>query len=277
MSLCKNSVHSFLGFSNSKDNLSSSEYLSHRNHHHPAAGGLTFFSVFEDVERPVNVLESATIKKHILESTPKRHPGSIGFLDEVGGSVDGLMSCTEGLGFESSDERRVDDQILNTLPSPLSSKTKKTVPFKKEAKKFPPPLSSLNNNGQPKFILRPVRKEGRLELTEVKIHQPDVLHASRQDGRLRLHFVFDKDEEAENQIEEEKQVTIQEDAKEFQENVEEEKLEEERVEEEEGLKIPVMGRGGDGFRRHHELVASHHCRHRRYHDYVWSQRCVTIA
>lgn len=66
--------------------------------------------------------------------------------------------------------------------------------YRKKAKKkksFPPPLSSFNMNGQPIYFLRPVRKDGRLELTEVRIHRPEIIHASRNNGRLTLHLIPD--------------------------------------------------------------------------------------
>ncbi|KAK2967981.1 hypothetical protein RJ640_015426 [Escallonia rubra] len=145
------------------------------------------------------------------------------------------MSCTESLGFESSDKRRVDDEVM--IESILTNKDTNADGFcasrkrskrsnraeEKEAvkaKKFPPPLSSLNHNGKPNFFLRPVRKDGRLELTEVKILRPEILRASRQDGRLRMHLIHREEETVEEENEEE---TVEEAA--------EEKSEEERAEE----------------------------------------------
>ncbi|CAA7047167.1 unnamed protein product [Microthlaspi erraticum] len=39
------------------------------------------------------------------------------------------------------------------------------------------------------FYFWPVRKDGRLELTQVMIDRTDIFHASREDERLRLHLV----------------------------------------------------------------------------------------
>ncbi|KAF2287959.1 hypothetical protein GH714_003513 [Hevea brasiliensis] len=99
---------------------------------------------------------------------------------------------------------------------------------RREVKKFPPPISSLDHNGHPCFFLRPIRKDGRLELTEVRIDRPEILRAYREHGRLRLHLVRDEDSD----INEELQVQDQEHEKQA-EILEEEKIEEEEVGEEE--------------------------------------------
>ncbi|PQQ11508.1 uncharacterized protein Pyn_34662 [Prunus yedoensis var. nudiflora] len=232
--------------------------------------------------------------------TKKDYAGGFGFIDDIGGSVDGLMSCTESLGFESSDERRVDDhQIIETIShhhqneyeDPVEedaclrmmrqsmrrvSKWKRTGEKREEAKKFPPPLSSLNQNGQPRYYLRPVRKDGRLELTEVRIYRPEILRAYRQDGRLRLHIVT---HEPDLQEEEEEEVEgIQEENEEEEEVIDEKESiinvkEAEEEEEEEERKLAV---GGEGFRRCQNLVSGGH-HHHRGNLAVWSQRqhCVT--
>nr|XP_016476317.1 PREDICTED: protein FANTASTIC FOUR 1-like [Nicotiana tabacum] len=220
----------------------------------------------------------------------KKDPGGIGFLDDVGGSVDGLMSCTESLGFESSDERTVDDQIedhdqddLNSrksystnMASYSNSKCWQRSNSEKKEKKFPPPLSSLNQDGKPNFFMRAVRKDGRLELTEVKISRPETLLASRQDGRLRLHLIRNEEEEETEEendnfpLDDEEEVieTIQENNKEILDEEGEEKVGE--------WKFPVTSGGSeDGVRRcyggHH-----HHSHNNHRHDlHVWRQHCVT--
>ncbi|VVA12763.1 Hypothetical predicted protein [Prunus dulcis] len=231
----------------------------------------------------------------------KDYAGGFGFIDDIGGGVDGLMSCTESLGFESSDERRVDDhQIIETIghhhqnedDDPVEedaclrmmrqsmrrvSKWKRTGEKRAEAKKFPPPLSSLNQNGQPRYFLRPVRKDGRLELTEVRIYRPEILRAYRQDGRLRLHLVTHEpdlqEEEAEGIQEENEEEEEEEDVIDEKESIINVKEAEEEEEEEEERKLAV---GGEGFRRCQNLVSGGHHLHRGNLG-VWSQRqhCVT--
>jgi hypothetical protein len=210
----------------------------------------------------------------------KKEPGGIGFLDDIGGGVDGLMCCTESLGFESSDERRFDDdnELCSRVISTINKVKWREFGEKKKAKKFPPPLSSLNHNGRPNFFLKPVRKDGRLELTEVRIDRHEILRASRQDGRLRLHLVEDEEfpvveeeyepeQEQEEYLEEEKEGELEEEEMVVKENNEEESAGELgfRVNKE-GLRI-----------RCHELVVDHHndYHHHHHRSNLWSQQyCV---
>lgn len=299
MSFCKKSVHSFLYFSNSKDNgtVPPVEFSStatavpsglSRNNIIPSpssvAGGLTFLSTLsENKQKPFNIVESSTLKipPKVASSTAtaggsdtqnKRDPGGIGFLDDVGGSVDGLMSCTESLGFESSDERRVDDddnkvKCSGKNISLVKMKMMRKIEMRKERKSFPPPLSSLTENGKPNFFLQPVRKDGRLELTEVKIHRPEILRASRCDGRLRLNFICEEEEDGVNI----QDCDLQE---EIERSIVEVKEDKERGD---GWRLPpavaVSGGGGDALRGCHELAGS------RYHNdnlNEWRSNCVTI-
>uniref|UniRef100_A0A5B6Z2A9 Putative SPX and EXS domain-containing protein 5-like n=1 Tax=Davidia involucrata TaxID=16924 RepID=A0A5B6Z2A9_DAVIN len=282
MSFCKKSVHSFLNFANSSETVTveSRRHCSNIIPSPAGGGGLSFITLSGDIQRPANVVESAAVKS--APSSPKIHHGGIGFLDYVGGSVDGLISCTESLGFESSDERRVDDDdhhhhqieninndellFLKTTPPLIRSRWKRIM-AKNEVKKFPPPLSSLNHDGKPNFFLRSVRKDGRLELMEVKINRPEIFRASREDGRLRLHLIRDDDEDADV---EEQAETEEEDVEEKIEKDEEVLHGEHRANE---WRFPATSGGGDGFRRCHELVSHHHCHH---NLHGWSQHCVTI-
>lgn len=322
LNFCIKSVHSFLAFTtkdsnNNNDNthgtLISGQQTTLqgrcRNILSPVSG-LSFITFSDNThENPTNVVDSAAIKPPppTITTIAKKDPGGIGFLDEVGGSVDGLMSCTESLGFESSDERRVDDQVMDSIRNEerglmvgSRKKWRRSGRRDEEVRKFPPPLSSMNRDGKPIFFLRPVRRDGRLELTEVKINRMEVLHASRQDGRLRLDMIRDvvdveKDEEEEttddnNNIEKEKVGENFEDVEE-EEIVEEVKVED-IVEEDGGgpdtlsyrtkqekvgekWVFPVVNGGGDGFRRCHEVV---NCRHHHLHHnlHAWGQHCLTI-
>ncbi|KAJ7978027.1 Protein FANTASTIC FOUR like [Quillaja saponaria] len=292
MSFCKKSVHSFLGFTTTTTTSSTTtttENFSFKSYHHhqyisSAVGGLGLITITDDVEKkPSNILESAAVKPTPPSSpTTKKDPGGIGFIDDIGGGVDGLMSCTESLGFESSDERRVDDQLdeiivnkndnrnvedggINCWRRTTKTAEPKSAKWRDQVKKFPPPISSLNENGKPSFFLLPVRKDGRLELTEVRIHRPEILRASREDGRLILHLIPDDQDDI-----------LEEEEEEVEEEIEEE--EEERIGE--FWKFPAVN--GDGLRRCHELVNQHHNQyhhsnhHHHHHLHVWSQpHCVT--
>ncbi|XVE62950.1 hypothetical protein DITRI_Ditri06bG0160300 [Diplodiscus trichospermus] len=221
---------------------------------------------------------------NMTSPSKKKDPGGIGFIDGMGGGVDGLMSCTESLGFESCDERRVDDdgggggggggggdgdKQFCASESDRWRRKRSEEKVRERNKKFPPPLSSLNQNGQPCFYLKPVRKNGRLELTEVRLPRPEILRAIRENGRLRLHLVCSHvcsskiDEEEENE-----------------ETKPEEQLQEEEEEDVEELwKYRVNN--GEGFWRCHELVNSHLHHHRHHindhHNsfHVWRQPCLT--
>ncbi|KAI4301845.1 hypothetical protein L6164_035085 [Bauhinia variegata] len=297
MTLFKKGVHSVMGLPGALDATSATTEKLHLQYHHhrisSLAGGLGLVAATRDVERIPNVLESATVKPITPPSTPtaKRDHGGIGFIDDIGGGVDGLMSCTESLGFESSDERRVDDQIeeinhdkdedgsadslgtTKTTESMRNWRRPASYHQRRQVKSFPPPITSLNRNGQPTFFLRPVRKDGRLELTQVRINRPDILHASREDGRLRLHFIRDEsflddlEQEEEEELQEEDEQLEEEEVAELEEEIgeEQEKSEISHWKDEENSerigewKFP-MGSEGD-LRRCHQVVNHHHHLH----------------
>ncbi|XVF57383.1 hypothetical protein PTKIN_Ptkin06aG0200800 [Pterospermum kingtungense] len=284
---CKRSVHSFLGLSDHH----------HHHHHHPdlpkcGLGLITCETTPNGIDSSSSssslVLQQQQlniIAKPMAAIPKKKDPGGIGFIDDVGGGVDGLMSCTESLGFESCDiERRVDDGGDGDKRMEFCEgerdrcwRLRKRRSSERDIKKFvPPPLSSLNRNGQPWFYLKPVRENGRLKLTEVRIQRPEVLRAVRENGRLRLYLVSsehvcskinDEEEEEEEENEQIKQEEEEEEV-ELQEEEEEEKVEE----------LWKYRVNGEGFRRCHELVMSHHHHHHinGHHSlHVWRQPCVT--
>ncbi|KAF5453963.1 hypothetical protein F2P56_023666 [Juglans regia] len=322
MSFCKKSVHSFLGLATSIDTtstFSNTDKLPYRFYHQhhissSLSGGLGLVTATDaDVQRSPNVLESSSVKSTQLPSLPlappKRDLCVMGFIDDMGGGVDGLMSCTESLGFESSDERRFDDKIAEGMVendgNSRSFQYRRSTPRMKywrkraggEVKKFPPPLSSLRPNGQRNFFLRAVRKDGRLELTEVRIDRTEVLRASRQDGRLRLHLIRENDiQDCAEEVEGENRVVQQEVEPEQEEEEEEEENEvvvvaeneekenvkgiEEEKEEEKFGEWKLFPWSGEGFRWCHELVSHHeHHHHTNHHHnlHAWRQHCVTTG
>ncbi|OVA06178.1 The fantastic four family [Macleaya cordata] len=255
LNFCKRKfLHSFLSFSNYS---SEDRYRKF----HSMDSGLSL--IVGDCPRPDNVLESTAVKP--IRRKKISNSGNYGYcsLDEIisgggGNGVNGLMSCTESLGFESSDqmEKELEDddddhhQMVEVLISkPINDRSRwrrfvdrDELMENKKKKVFPPPLSSMNRNGKPNFFLRPVRKDGRLELTEVRINRPDqIFRACRQDGRLRLHFNIVP------------QLITQ----------EEEEIEEESSSVRE-LKFPLTS--GEGFRWCHELSNHHH-----HHHHTWNQ------
>ncbi|XP_039057754.1 protein FANTASTIC FOUR 2-like [Hibiscus syriacus] len=211
-----------------------------------------------------------------MSSSSKKDPGVIRFMDD-------MDLCTESLGFESCNERQIDDddgrggEYNGFCEEEIRGRwrDKKRVEEKrledKRNKKFPPPLSSLNQNGKPCFYLKPVRANGRLELTEVKIHRPEILCAVRENGRLRLHLVssdacckFNEEEEDEEREHEGQVHDLHE---------EEEKAGGIKVEELWTIRVE-----GGGPSRFHEMVDyhRHHGINGHHSMHVWRQPSVSI-
>ncbi|KAK4748848.1 hypothetical protein SAY87_015434 [Trapa incisa] len=240
VSFCKKGLHSFLGLANFVDSppLPTCDPR-------PNASAVGLSTATADWPRWPNVVESTAV--HSPPPPPKK--------DKIRGSdsgiVDGLMSCTESLGFESSD-----DLVSEFLPARHVKMSVKRTRWrdeiaKRREKKYPPPISSLDHKGQRSFFLRPVRTEGRLKLAEVRIDRPEILWASREDGRLRLHLI------------------VNEEVTDIEEHTKMEEIGEKHEEEQEGQheigewKIAVSS--GDGFVR---------CHHPHNFQDVWRQPCV---
>lgn len=337
MSFCKKGLHSFLGltyFIDSNTAAVSVACPAAKTSPPPAsaadaapslARGVGLTTATGDMCRQPNVLESSAVKSSSSPAAVKEEgpdgSNNVGmFLDDIGEVVDGLMSCTESLGFESSDERRVDDQMMMEDIESMSNKNCdgegrhvgrtrwREESERRREKKFPPPLSSLNHKGQPSFFLRPVRRDGRLELTEVRLDRPEILRSSRQDGRLRLEFITDEEEEEEEQGEqeeveyEEEQIVEEEEedsdlceAQDSGESIEYWTSEEAGHPDEERFEFEEEERVGEWrFHHHHQVsnegfgrchgLLNHHEHHHHHHHHlhhhhnslhVWRQPCVT--
>ncbi|XVF46930.1 hypothetical protein PTKIN_Ptkin03bG0067800 [Pterospermum kingtungense] len=136
-----------------------------------------------------------------------------------------LQLCTEGLGFESSDD--VED-MRNEMKEEWQSKEKKTSSGTTNGTKhttkehfygdqlrrsksssvgaFPPPISCIGKSGKPWVCFKSYRQDGRFVLKEVRIPTQEFLQACREDGRLKLHFVQPNDEALEDEdLEEEEE------------------------------------------------------------------------
>ncbi|CAN1232873.1 hypothetical protein LINPERPRIM_LOCUS3718 [Linum perenne] len=259
MTFCKKSVHSFLGLPppSAASAAADSDHLPLSPSCNKGLGLITPAGDFP-VHRPPNVVESASI---VIKSPS---PIADKFID---GGVDGLTSCTESLGFESCDS----GDFCSTAAGDGDLRWRDRIRERRrrreagKVKKFPPPISSLNKNGQPNFFLRPVRRNGRLELTEVRIDRPEVLKATREDGRLRLLLVRDEIEiDGCDDVDEEEENTeldsIEEDAEEGNK----------RREEEWGFPM-----NGEGFRRCYDLVNHRHVGGHGGEMHMWRQHCVT--
>lgn len=186
-----------------------------------------------------------------------------------------LMTCTESIGFESIDEMQLDDISVDENEyegAEYCSRNARAVEGGVNSNNtFPPPLSSLDDNCQPNYILLPVRKDGRLQLNKMKVKRPDILYANRQDGRLRLYLVPDQcnandveqeeyyeDEEEEEEYLEEEEITIVE-----SESEEEIMVEESRYEEDDRVREWSNNKNNERYRRrcHQQLVNYIHGSH----------------
>ncbi|KAK7391965.1 hypothetical protein VNO78_20390 [Psophocarpus tetragonolobus] len=172
---------------------------------------------------------------HVLDSPPP--PKQIGFINNVGKGIERLMACTESLGFQSIDiNDEIDDNDTSNDENEDENYWWRKVRVKEGKGNFPPPLSSMNVNGQPSFVLVPIRQNGRLKLSKVSIKRPEILYATRQDGRLRL-FLF-PDHCVEDDVEEQQELVSEFDIEE-QELVNEFDTEE-HMEEEKAMIIESM-------------------------------------
>ncbi|KAJ8563463.1 hypothetical protein K7X08_031915 [Anisodus acutangulus] len=110
---------------------------------------------------------------------------------------DSLSLCTEGLGFESSDD--VED-LVNDLGNEEIRSTSISYEYSKirsrtnKVSLLPPPISCIGRNGKPWICFESFRENGRFILKEVRIPEWEFLHACREDGRLKLHIVQSDDE-----------------------------------------------------------------------------------
>ncbi|XP_058088326.1 uncharacterized protein LOC131235198 [Magnolia sinica] len=127
-----------------------------------------------------------------------------------------LQLCTEGLGFESSDD--VEDSKNMKVGSDWSDGENGKLGIVKHSKGSweamgarggfkksrmagafpPPPITSMGRQGKPWFFFKSYRHEGRFVLREFKIPTQEFLHACREDGRLRLNFVVPDKENIED-------------------------------------------------------------------------------
>lgn len=139
--------------------------------------------------------------------TPKkqyRHEDSFSSM-----SSEPVSHCTEGIGFESSDEveEYEDDNIsLDWRHRREEKQGANVVQYRSEymycdhrrsrlnRESFPPPISCIGGNGKPFVSFRTYRENGRFILTEVRIPQQEFLRASRENGRLKLQLIHSDDD-----------------------------------------------------------------------------------
>ncbi|KAE8735600.1 putative Beta-ureidopropionase [Hibiscus syriacus] len=64
---------------------------------------------------------------------------------------------------------------------------------------FLPPISCIGKNGKPLVLFKSFRKDERFVLKQVRTPTQELLHAYREDGRLKLQFMQPNDESMEHQ------------------------------------------------------------------------------
>lgn len=120
-----------------------------------------------------------------------------------------LSLCTEGLGFESFDD--VEDSSnhegcnkeLEHQEGQKShvARNLETENHRNESKissrtgEFPPPISCIGRSGKPWVCFKSFREDGRFILKEIRIPTQEFLHACRENGRLKLHFVHSESDD----------------------------------------------------------------------------------
>ncbi|KAL3850294.1 hypothetical protein ACJIZ3_012176 [Penstemon smallii] len=136
-----------------------------------------------------------------------------------------LSLCTEGLGFESFDD--VEDVSRNELcnnewhhhqeertsvsRSVMNTDNHYSCEYSRRSRtcrgEFPPPISCIGRSGKPWVLFKSYKEDGRFILKEIRIPTQEFLHVSRENGRLRLHFIqSDEEEEDEDEDEDEEVV-----------------------------------------------------------------------
>ncbi|EPS65187.1 hypothetical protein M569_09597 [Genlisea aurea] len=111
-----------------------------------------------------------------------------------------MMSlCTEGLGFESSDDVggcKKDGEDRRRRDEESSPAVRKTTTRGSKGE-FPPPITCIGRNG---ISFESYRENGRFILKEMKIPAQEFLQAHRENGRLTLKFVqYDDDDDDDQQ------------------------------------------------------------------------------
>ncbi|GER36552.1 hypothetical protein STAS_12892 [Striga asiatica] len=117
-------------------------------------------------------------------------------------SSESLSKCTEGLGFESSDElETVGDELGGAHlregceKCPAGNGKGRHCVGKELRGDLPPPIPGIGKNGKPWVCFQSVREGGRFILKEMRIPTKEFMQARREDGRLRLQFIHSDDDD----------------------------------------------------------------------------------
>lgn len=165
------------------------------------------FSFLDMLSEPHFMEKSDSVSKDFF-STKEIKP----YQSNVNMNAESLFMCTEGLGFESFDdvEDTKTEENIKDHHECFDTTTKQVVVeiLHGETKRsrikgveFPPPISSIGMSGKPWVCLKSYRSNGRFILKEVRIPTQELLHACREDGRLKLQYIQSSDDESSNEDE----------------------------------------------------------------------------
>ncbi|GMI94568.1 hypothetical protein like AT5G22390 [Hibiscus trionum] len=106
-------------------------------------------------------------------------------------NAESLQLCTEGLGFESSDEVEDmrNDEMKQEWTRTKNSASETENLILNRSREFPPPISCIGKSGKPCVCFKSYRQDGRFVLKRVRVPTQEFLHACREDGRLKLQFL----------------------------------------------------------------------------------------
>ncbi|KAA0035517.1 protein FAF-like [Cucumis melo var. makuwa] len=128
-----------------------------------------------------------------------------------------LQLCTEGLGYESLDDVEDLKGVMDEKEWPKEDEEERTL--KKQIQypnlkpgminrtksanmeDFPPPISCMGKSGKPWVGFKSYRYGGRFILKEVRVPTHEFLHASRENGRLKLHILVPNEQTREGEDE----------------------------------------------------------------------------
>ncbi|GAV80456.1 DUF3049 domain-containing protein [Cephalotus follicularis] len=158
--------------------------------------------------RPANILESIFVRPSSTSSGKYDHDlerrNADSRLFRIG-SEGWYEMCTETLGIESSSEKRTvmddgdDEEPLRRLRSRPSSMRKVFGAVREK----PPPLSTLDKSGRPRYeMIKVTWEDGRVEMKMVRSHRHSVVRVNGSDGVLRMEMVSDEPEDEQHQEEE---------------------------------------------------------------------------
>lgn len=161
---------------------------------------------FESSDTSSQTPSSASFSSTLITTThTNRHKTSDSFSWL---NSESLHLCTEGLGFESSDDvedlksgmneywQTDQNEKDSVIKQHLSSRDHSYGECRRSRviNQYPPPISCIGRTGKPWVYFMSYRSDGRLVIKEIKIPTQEFLHAYREDGRLKLQFAHRDDE-----------------------------------------------------------------------------------